>query len=398
MNCATGSRILVRALLVVLPLTLPALATAKKEERPGFFWNVETQLRYDDNVYRTHDKFKKSDEIGVIQPKLGWRMLYGKHRFDLGYAGDWGRYFDKTELDYTDHHLKAHALLDHSYRLTSEYTLGYRKDHDRPGGTDAFSFPNRSPDKWWEGYGKGKVSYGRKKSKGQIVGELQYHHRRYTNHDQDYRDYNMVRGTGTFYYRVAPKSRLLFEFSYADYDYQNKDAIGSDQSNQNYRYLTGVTWEATAKTTGILKVGYRETRYDNDRYGDQNGLFLFLDSIWKPNTYTRVTLGASVENQASARQGTNGYVTKAVKGGLSHKITPRIRLIANGRYARDEYDDSFTKDRNDDRWDLRAGVEYSLLRWLDLGAEYRYEERDSNFDIYDYSANVFMIRASTRFE
>ena len=392
MNRAISSKLTTR---VFPALLLAILSTASLAESPGFLWNVETQLRYDDNVFRTPDN-EESDGIFVVKPNLSWLSLYGKHRFDLKYEGDYSLYFDISDLNYFNNHLKAHALLDHTSRTSSEYTLGHRWGQDQPGETDALSDSLEDPDEWRDGYAEGKVYFGRRDSQGQIVGRLGYHQRRYTNNNQEFRDYNLLGATSTFFYRVAPKTRLLFEISFLDYDYQNSDNFGGNQTNQEYRYLTGVTWEATAKTTSIFKIGYRDRNYDDDRFSDLTGLTLWLDGIWEPNDYTKVTLGASQENQESARQLSGGYVSRYIRGGLEYGITPRTLLITKVRYDNDDFEDRL--DREDDSWDLRLGMKYSLLRRLDLGAEYRFEDRDSTQDIFDFRSNIFMLTASTRFK
>ena len=378
------------SLLLASPL---AFAT---EEEPGFHWNLGAELHYEDNVYRTLDRFAESDTIFVIKPELSWIALRGKHRFDLSYAGDYAFYNDVDDLNYNDHDLRARARLEHSYRLGSEITLGYLKSHDVPGSTDSASLPFGEADKWWDGYGKLQVSYGRTDSKGQLIGQLAYHERRYTNNQQDYRDYNLLRAVGTFFYRVAPKTRALFEVDLDDYDYRNEDSFGLNQTKFEYRLLTGVTWEATAKTSGVFKIGYRNTDYDDRRLNDLSGLALELDGTWKPNSYTRLTLIASQDTQNSAQQGSGGYVRRYLRADLDHAITARTLLSAKVLYGNDTFEGPL--DRDDDRWYARLGVTHSLRRWLDVTAEYRYEERDSNIDIYDYDTNIFLIGATTRFD
>ena len=393
MNRATWFKLTTTVFATLLIAILP---TGLLAQSPGFLGNIETQLKYDDNVYRTIDEFEESDVIFVVKPKLSWLSLFGKHQFDLSYLGDYGFYFDETQLDYFDHHVKAHALFDHTYRINSEYTLGYRWEHDRPGTTDSLSIPSRHTNEWREGNAEGKIYYGRNDSQGQLVGQLGYSERRYINNRQDFRDYDQLGTSGTFYYRVAPKTRLLFQFGFIDTDYKNRDNFGSNQSYKEFRYLTGVTWEATAKSTGIFKIGYRDREYDDDRFDDLTGLTLWLDGIWEPNTYTKVTFSAYQDNQESARQGSGGFVRRYIRVGLAHGITRRTLLNARIRYGNDDFEDSLD-DREDDRWQLGLGVQYSLLRWLDVGAGYRFDERDSNVDIFDFKSNIFMLTAGTRF-
>ncbi|MBA1332098.1 hypothetical protein QQ73_13570, partial [Candidatus Endoriftia persephone str. Guaymas] len=209
-------------------------------------------------------------------------------------------------------------------------------------------------------------------------------------------NYNRLGAVGTFYYRVAPKTRMLFEIDLTDYNYQNNDASSNNQSSQQYQYLAGVTWEATAKTTGIFKIGYRNKNYDNKNLADLSGLAIWLDGAWKPNTYTKITFGASQDTQESAQSSSSGYVRRYLKTGLSHAITPRTKITAKLKYGNDEFNDN--SNRKDDRLNASLSVEHSLLRWLDVSIAYRHEKRDSSLDIYDFSANIFMLTVSTRFD
>jgi len=373
---------------------LHSLATAR-EEKPGFHWNLGMEYHHEDNVYRTLDPLAESDNIFILKPELAWLGLRGKHRFGLRYKGEYAWYSSVTDLNYDDHDVVALVRLEHNYRLATELTLGYLKTHDVPGQTDAISLPLFEVNKWWDGYGRVRISYGRDDSKGQLVGELAYHERRYTNNWQEYRDYDLTQFTGIFYYRIAPKTRLLFEADLLDYDYRNRDFFGLKQTNFMYRLLAGITWEATAKTSGTFKIGYRDTDYDNPRMADLNGLALSLDGTWKPNTYTRVTFGASQDTQQSAQQLSNGYVRRYLRVGIDHGITARTILSAETLYGNDTFEGPL--EREDDRWYLRLGITHSLRRWLDLSIEYRYEERDSNIALYDYDTNIFLVEASTRF-
>lgn len=57
-------------------------------------------------------------------------------------------------------------------------------------------------------------------------------------------------------------------------------------------------------------------------------------------------------------------------------------------YAEDEYEDF---DRKDDRTEVQFRITRSLDRWLDVGAGYRYEERDSDIRAFEYDLNVFFV-------
>ncbi len=381
------------SLLLLLAPSFPALAESNKE--PGLLLNLEAQTLYDDNIYRSARK-ETDDGIFVLQPTINWHAARGAHQFNLNYSGDYGRYFEEDNLNYSDHNFAATAKLDHSNRLNTDHAFEYHKGVDKPGSNDATFLPGDSPDKWNTTQLKSKVTYGNTDSHGQLVGQLAYKKERYTNNNGSFRDNNELQGTGTFFYRIAPRTRMLFELNYADSDYQNDDIFGSNQSNQEYNYLTGVTWEATAKTTGIFKIGYREQKYENKRFGNISGLALWLDGHWQPTAHTKVTFGASRDTEDSARQGASGSTQTIIHGGIEHGMTERVRLTSQFKFSNDDFDGS--QSREDDRRYLSLGAKYSLRRWLDIGCEYQFEERDSSQSRFNFTSHVFMLSATTRFE
>jgi hypothetical protein len=392
MFCTTVSKQKFWSIPLVILFTFPVVSHAV--EKLGFNWHLETILGRDDNTYRTVDQLAASDTTVYIKPKVAWLSRYNKHKFDITYQGDYGSYSDQHELNYDDHDLKAHALLDHSYRLNTEYTLSYDWNHDHPGETETLYIPNEKLNKWEHGHATAKIFYGRNDSHGQLVGQLAYHKRHHSNSDQEFRDYARLDTIATFYYRVAPKIRLLFEARLEEHDYQKIDGFGISQTNKDSRYLAGISWKATAKTAGIFKIGYRDKNYDNDQFGDLSGLALWLDTEWRPNSYTLFTLRAIQETRESAQQNRNGYVRQYAKAHVKHRVTPLTQLFTEVQYGQDKFDNSLY--RKDDRWNLLLGINYSLFHWFDLAAEYRHEKRDSNQDAYDFRANVFMLTASLK--
>ncbi len=378
-----------------LALSLLPLSAHAEGERPGFQGKLSAALMHESNVFRANSANEKSDAIFVLKPEFTWLGLRGKHRFGIEYKGDYGLYKDFDKLNYNDHDLSANAHLEHSYRLASEFQLGLRKSHDAPGSLDTAGLPFQELDTWKEVNGLVRISYGRKSSKGQLVGEIDHQRRRYDRGGQEFRDFDQTRFVGTFYYRIAPKTRLLFQADFANADYLNRDSFGRNQSNDSYHLLAGVTWEATAKTSGTFKIGSRNTDYSDPTFGDQSGLALSLDATWKPNTYTKLTVGASQDTQASAQQGTNGFERRDLHVDLAHAITPRTLITASALYGKDSLDS--TPGREDKRFGYGLGVTYSLRRNLDVGVQFRSEERDSDNNAFDYKTRIFLISLTTRF-
>lgn len=389
----TNSRL---TLLTALSLTFfsqTALAIAL--DSSGFQPRIDAQLQYEDNVRRTPEQNKQSDSILVLKPNLPLRWDYGKHKLDLTYKGEYAQYFDDKTLDYNDHKLSSRLLLDHSLRLNSEFELGYIREHDIPDDNNVVANPTAEPNKWKEGYAKASLSYGKPSSQGQIITKLERKQRSYTNNNQQFLDNDRTELSGAFYYRIAPATRIPIELSITNYDYTNTGPA-TDPSSNAYKIMTGVTWEATAKSTGIFQLGLLDKKYDNSLFKDTSILMFRLDGVWKPNTYTKLVFGAIRDTQESLQAFSKAYIQNHIHTEITHMMTPRTALLLGVLYTNAKTDD-FTAIK-DNRFKFRLEAKYSLLRWLTIGAGYKYTERDSDLNNLDFKTNIFMLEARAQFD
>lgn len=397
LNTLPNKNILLFTTAILLSSTTTFAQTATNNETTkGFTANTHLEVQHDDNIRRT-GSFEQSDTLVILKPELQWLTLFGKHQLDASYKGDYGFYSDEDDLNFDDHAVKLHGLFDHSRRISTDIVLGYKQDHDDPGSTNAQTINAGEFNRFTDKHAKGTLFYGKKQSKGQLALRINHNELSYDNNQQGYRDHDRDTITATFYYRIAPKTRLLFETAYTEYDYESLSNFSDgtsanssfNQSNDDTRYLLGVEWQGTAKTTGIFKIGQQDKEYDSTLYNDISGLTLSLDMIWKPNTYTTVKVGASRDTDESAQAFTSGFVSEYIHADYSHLLTPRTKITANIGYGDEEY--AYAISRNDKRKELDLGIEHELRRWLVLGAKLQYESRDSSEERFDYTGKAVMV-------
>ena len=385
------SALVAAALLCFAAPTAFAQTATNNEAAKGFTGNTQLEVQHDDNIRRTSNN-EQSDTLVILKPELQWLTLFGKHQLDASYKGDYGFYSDEDDLNFDDHSLTLHGLFDHSRRISTDVELGYKENHDDPGSTNALAINAGEFNRFTNKYAEGTLYYGKRQSQGQIALRVNHNQLTYDNNQQGDRDHDRDTITATFYYRIAPKTRLLFETAYTEYDYQSASTFNGstfDQSNNDTRYLLGVEWQGTAKTTGIFKIGQQDKEYDSTLYNDISGLTLSLDMIWKPNTYTTVKIGASRDTDESAQAFTSGFVSEYIHADYSHLLTPRTKITANIGYGDEEY--AYAISRNDKRKELDLGIEHELRRWLVLGAKLQYESRDSSEERFDYTGKAVMV-------
>ncbi|MBL0709554.1 MAG: outer membrane beta-barrel protein [Colwellia sp.] len=376
-----------------MALTILFQTSSFAEERQGLLLNAELTAEHDDNVLR---KMKPiSDSSLKIAPEVQYLTHIGKHIFALDYQGEYSAYKDNNKLNYDDHDITLFAHLEHSLKISSEFKLSYKNEIEEPGTNNSTSLFIQEFNQTDKKQASAKLFYGTKQSIGQLVFGLDHLESRYTNNSQGYRDLDRNKLTSTFFFRIAPKTRLLLQASIANYDYiKRNNAL--DQSSQETFYLTGVEWDITAKTSGTFKLGYQGKDFDKNAYSDITGLSYMLDMTWKPNTYSKIKIGASRLTQESSQLFAGAFVTTSYSIDAEHEITARTKLKA--AYTYDNDDIVTIRNRTDKLHNIKLGINHSLLTWLNISFDYRYIERTSDFNIYEFKTNIINFSLTTKFK
>ncbi|MEP1444782.1 MAG: outer membrane beta-barrel protein [Paraglaciecola sp.] len=368
--------------VIMLLLSLLSTSFAVLSQEQGFTPSVEINLLQDSNIYRTADEI--DDTIASVAPTLAYNKLYGKQAIGFLYKGEYKHFSDNSRLSYANHDIAAKAQLDHSYSLSSEFSVNYRDNIEQPGINNAATSQLSEFNQVSRTGVSGKVLYGARQSKGQIVASYAYSKLRYDNNDQEFRDYSSDKLVGTFFYRIAPKTRILLEASAANLDYEN--TLNFDYSSKQKSYLAGVEWNATAITSSVLKIGYQDVDYANDLLSDLSGLSYFLDMFWKPNTYTLFKIGASRSAKESAEQSIGGYLSNQFNVSVEHEFTHRTQLSVGYQYI--EYDFNYLQSRKNESQDISVALKYQSKHWLQLHVGFDLIERESSSQLYEFDAKV----------
>ena len=344
---------------------------------------VNLALGHDDNLFLTSTAAKTSNYV-VLSPYLRAEGRQGPHKFDATLRIDNGQYMSSSADNYTNYSLLGNGDVVFSGRAGLRLLAEYRHGRDPRGSNDAAftATPNQ-----YDNYGVGGVfRYGAPGAQGRIEIDAGAFRRRYTNNPAatDSMNHDTNRIGGTFYWRVMPRTELLAQASYTDYNYQQSTStLGSTEK----RYLVGVKWEATAKTTGTLKIGRLQKDFNSPAQQNTSNSSWDAAIRWSPLTYSVfdfVTNRQTYESTGlgSTILGTNYGVT------WSHVWSSRLRTQVLANYRTDDYK-GFP--RNDDTTMLGLRASYEFRRWLRFGAEYTYWNRDSNINTFEYKRNLFLL-------
>jgi hypothetical protein len=315
--------------------------------------------------------------------KADARSAQSLFRWDL--RGELGRYTDSSNDDYND--LFSVAAYDVAFssrsflRVKWDYALG----HDARGSTDRGILVGGEPDRYRVSTPGVTYSYGAPDAKGRVEVFASQAAKRYRNNrditeasDRDTADFGAA-----FYWRLQPRTYLLMEARGTQVDYT---LSSSTQDSDETRLYVGATWEATAITSGTVKVGQLQKKFDAGQPKFSGTSWEALVN-WAPFTYS--TFAFYTTRTPTESTGLGDFIlSDAIGAYWKHDWNSRFSTEANLRYQSDNYKGF---DRNDDITTLGLKANYRFRRWLTLGAEYTYTNRDSNLPASEYDRNVWLL-------
>jgi len=346
--------------------------------------SVQMSLQHNDNIYSTPNN-KTSDRIKVLNPAVRFEAKQGANTYSLALGSTLGRYQTNTADNYTSYNANGLANLDLSARLRAQLKADYIDSSDPRGSTNNPLSP--TPDAWRQTSGQGLVSYGAPGARGRVDFELGKTRKAYYNNraTTEALDRTLDDIGATFYWRIAPKTSLLFQGKQSAIDYSlSTSTLGS---TENY-YLAGVTWEATAKTTGMFKLGMVKKKFDDAARGSSTALSWDGQIRWSPLTYSHVNFMLS-KAPAETTGGVGNFIDRTNTGAQwVHDWSSQLTTEASASYMTDAYQ-GLARTDNTQNYGLNAT--YKMRRWLSFGGDYTHAFRNSDDNSFDYKRNVFML-------
>lgn len=348
--------------------------------------------RYDDNI-RAAEYNTESSWVTAIKPRFVLSTEGRNSAYALTYQMDNQTYASSHGDDHADHHFDADAGFQFDVRNKLKLNAGYDKVEDIANdsyenvASDQIVPQGNSgePAKYTTANVGGVYTYGAASALAQLELGANYEELRYQNsngfNEDLERNTTPLRATG--YYRVAPKTRLLLEGRHTHFDYINDDSRDSD----NNAILAGVTWDATAKTSGTIKVGAEEKNYDKSVYDNENNSMWEVGVKWAPRTYSTFELKTH-QGYAEGDNGAGAIDSQTTSLTWNHHWLDRLRSDVSYSYTNNDYKGTTQQDYIDI---VGVGLTYEMRRWLDIGIGYKYATDDSNYPGESYNRNIYAI-------
>ena len=244
---------------------------------------------------------------------------------------------------------------------------------------------NSENDKFTTASVAGMYTYGADSARGQVDLSADHKQLRYQNsgglNSDKERDTTAL--SSTFYYRVGPKTRALIEARHTEYDYVSNDRLNSN----NIALLSGLAWDATAKTSGTLKIGGERKRFDESSIDDKSASMWEVGIRWKPRTYSIFDLSTRRAID-EGDDGASAIHLQLIEMSWRHQWLDRLSSNVSYSLSDQEYQDI---DRDDEIRTFGAGLSYAMRRWLDLSLSYKYLENDSSAANESYQRNIYLV-------
>ena len=351
----------------------------------GFGAQTKISALSDSNIFRTRNEY--SEQLLAVEPWVSFKEEYGKHDFDISYRGKYVNYKNNSALNYGDHKVSGSAIFDHSSKFMSHFKVSLEDKIETPG-------INNSITQIIDEFNQRHIvdfsaigEYGRDNSIGQFILEYKKSSNTYKNNQQDFRDYDSDRITASFFYRLAPKTRLLIEASSSDVKY-NKNTNFNYSSRYN-NYLIGAEWQATAKTKSVFKIGLQEQDFENNALNDISGLSYYADIYWRANTYSLLQLGASRTTSESSEIGIGSFIRNSYTARLTHSLSNTFSVNTAFKFNKDDV--VFSDNRTDKYRNLSFNLTHKTHKDFNLFIGTEFSQRDSIDTRYEYDVRTISI-------
>ena len=365
---------------VILTTPVGSAAAYKTESGVYLYPSVFSGLGYNSNVGS-----ESTNEVGssmlILAPQLVAEMKNKGDRYTALVSGQTTRYASSSQDNANALELKLAGDNYLSSRARAGWSIGQINASDpRQAGI------RTSVDKYHTTSLNGRLIYGAPEASGRLELDLGTLDKTYDNNRAvtERLDLNNNSVAGRAYYRLGTRSLALGEIRNSRSKYAS--ALAAASNNTERRYYAGLTWDATAATTGIVKIGRMTKDFDQPGIAGFSGPSWEASVRWAPLTYSVVDLQTAKSTSDSAGTGTYELRTSndvTWNHQWNQSITSRVAL---GRLSTD----FAGAGRKDTAINYALTMEYALRRWLKVGVDLAGTDNSSNIPNAEYKRSVTM--------
>ncbi|MFH1093660.1 MAG: outer membrane beta-barrel protein [Candidatus Omnitrophota bacterium] len=223
----------------------------------------------------------------------------------------------------------------------------------------------------------------------------------YENKRDDYNNFNELDRyehivSLTAYYQLFPKTSVFTEFNFGSIEYD----VNTTNSNSGYNQgCLGLKGELASKLTGIAKVGYKSSDYDQAAKDDFAGITTYLNLIYELQERNTLNIYAERGVEESSYSTNSYYAMNKIGLKFTHELNEKWVLLADGKYGLNKYPDQTTEGsqsakREDRIYNVSIGLRFNMNERTNISGAYEYKQRDSEFSQFGYEDNKISAKVS----
>jgi len=373
---------------------------------------IELQGVYDDNIYKgngkgypgdpakTRQEEKKSDWISHVKPSLFLNYNMQERGYvRAGYQGDFAFYNTNDSNNWKN----QQGLLDANYTAPGGLILGinnlFTNAEDPFGNADQYGIGRVT--KRWTNDLKTKLGYSIMSNLRALVyynqGKQQY--KDIADYSQDYTEHEFGVGVES---RFLPKTWGFLRFHHGTREYDTLAAGLTRDRAADYKWnrvSTGLTWDADAKLSGELNIGYQWLTYDNQyadaartqRREDKNTWTAATTINYLATATTTLTMNIARAVRNSAADNNEQFTDTGIGVAVQQQLLTKLTFTGGLNYSMNEYNLPAGNPREDKNYLANLGLNYAIQEWLGVGIGYNFNRKDSNIEDQEFVDNQFMV-------
>lgn len=365
----------------------------------AFTLGYQATVGTDNNVDRSNTNEESASYVR-FSPYAGLSKSLRDHRFWLNAKAGVSKFDSGKDDDFSDLLLQAAGTLNTHGMHRFEFDGGFRKGHhvfnvERAGNAGV---TNENLDRFDQPGLRMRYILGRPSARlhfsvsGQAY-DREYQNNRYATRYYDHQTKALNFGVG---YQLAQKTSVIAGIGSGTTEFDETEAGFTSRDFVTNRVFAGLRWQATSKTAGEFRFGYRDTDYDSANFNDVRRAYWNLLVDWRPRLRDTVRFSTSRSQEVSRFSNVADIELTQYTVRWIHNWRRRIQTRLGLDYVDTGYDFD-SNSRNDDMVRYVAGIRGRIGEKSHLGLGYVRSERNSSSLVYEYDAERYEITLEAHF-
>ena len=190
--------------------------------------------------------------------------------------------------------------------------------------------------------------------------------------------------------RLQPNTSIVLSGRATEISYERPRIPGPGLDSVEYRYLLGIEWDVTGKTTGFIRVGHVDKQYDDPARPDFSGPSWEVAIRWSPRSYSHLDFGTE-RYPAESRTLTGDVIdTERYSASWFHEWSDRVASRLAFKRLDEDFRDTIAG-RIQELEQISVSLEYTMRSWLKFAIEYQENSRESNVNRFIFDGKIVKI-------